>query len=104
ALPISDIMFSDIEAASPHKLPEYGIVGHFLAGDGHKIIKELHKTFGLHIFRLVFADTEKKRFRIELEAGKLIDKSGVEHHVRLLLERKDILLLEIGRASCRERV
>ena len=83
-------MFLYIKAASPNKFSEYGIMRYVFTGNRNKVVKKLQKAFGFHIFRLCFFDSEKERLCIEFQTGELIYKSRIEHHICLLLERKDI--------------
>ena len=82
-----------IKTTTANKLPQKRIKRNTLTGHRHKIIQELQKPLRLLILRFTLVNSKKQRFRINLQAGKLIHKSRIKHHICFLLERKNILLL-----------
>ena len=63
--------------------------------ENQKIFKEFQKSFRLGILRLILRYREKQGFRKRFQHRELVKRRGVEHHVRVLLEGEDMLLLPV---------
>ena len=81
-----------MKTAAADKLPQKRIKRNTFTGHRHKIIQELQKPLRLLILRFTLVNPKKQRFRINLQAGKLIHKSGIKHYIRFLLIWENIIL------------
>ena len=84
---------SHIEASSADKLSQQGVCRHIFASNSHKIVKKFQQPFGFEIFFGIPVNSKEQRLHILFENSQFVQKRRIEHHIRLFLKRKDVLLL-----------
>jgi len=82
-----------VKTATSHKFSAQRIVGKAFTGHTQEIFQEFQKSLGLVIFRFALVDLEQQRLCELLQYRQFIDQYGIEHRIRILLKRENILLL-----------